>query len=71
MYSYGIAALAGFASLLIIAFQAETTALIPLYAIGVFLSFTISQTGMAVRWWKTGHLKPGEEIVERGSTLSL
>ena len=69
VYSYGIAALAGFASLLIIAFQAETTALIPLYAIGVFLSFTISQTGMAVRWWKSGHLKPDEEIVEKGSTV--
>jgi amino acid transporter len=69
VFSYGIAALAGFASLLIIVFQAETTALIPLYAIGVFLSFTISQTGMAVRWWKSGHLKPDEEIVERGSTV--
>lgn len=69
VYSYGIATLAGFASLLIIAFRAETTALIPLYAIGVFLSFTISQTGMAVRWWKSGHLKPGEEIVEKGSIL--
>ena len=69
VFTYGIAALAGFASLLIIAFQAETTALIPLYAIGVFLSFTISQTGMAVRWWKSGHLKPGEEIVEKGSTV--
>ena len=69
VYSYGIAALAGFASLLVIAFQAETTALIPLYAIGVFLSFTISQTGMAVRWWKSGHLKPDEEIVEKGSTV--
>lgn len=69
VFSYGIAALAGFASLLIVAFQAETTALIPLYAIGVFLSFTISQTGMAVRWWKSGHLKPGEEIVEKGSTV--
>lgn len=69
VYSYGIAALAGFASLLIIAFQAETTALIPLYAIGVFLSFTISQTGMAVRWWKSGHIKLGEEIVEKGSTV--
>ena len=30
--------------------------LIPLYAIGVFLSFTLSQTGMARRWWKSGHL---------------
>ena len=69
VYSYGIASLAGFASLLIIIFQAETTALIPLYAIGVFLSFTISQTGMAVRWWKSGHLKPGEEINEKGSTV--
>ena len=69
VFSYGIAALAGFASLLIIAFQAETTALIPLYAIGVFLSFTISQTGMAIRWWKSGHLKSDEEIVERGSTV--
>jgi hypothetical protein len=69
VYSYGIAALAGFASLLIIVFQAETTALIPLYAIGVFLSFTISQTGMAVRWWKSGHLKEEEVIVEKGSTV--
>ena len=40
--------------LLIIVFQASVTALIPLYAIGVFLSFTLSQTGMARRWWKVG-----------------
>ena len=45
------------------------TALIPLYAIGVFLSFTLSQAGMARRWWKIGHLAPGEEVQERGSTL--
>ena len=45
------------------------TPLIPLYAIGVFLSFTLSQTGMARRWWKSGHLEPGEEVKERGSTL--
>ena len=50
------------ASLLIILFQASVTRLIPLYAIGVFLSFTLSQTGMARRWWKSGHLKPDEEI---------
>ncbi len=49
--------------------QASVTCLIPLYAIGVFLSFTLSQTGMARRWWKIGHLKEGEEIVEPGSTL--
>jgi hypothetical protein len=54
---------------LIFIFDASVTALIPLYAIGVFLSFTLSQGGMARRWWKIGHLKPGEEIVEPGSTL--
>jgi hypothetical protein len=69
VYSRGIMALAGIASLLIIVFQASVTKLIPLYAIGVFLSFTLSQTGMARRWWKVGHLKEGESIVEPGSTL--
>ncbi|NLG29513.1 MAG: APC family permease [Chloroflexi bacterium] len=69
VYSYGIGVLAVIASLLIILFRASVTRLIPLYAIGVFLSFTLSQTGMAVRWWKSGRLGPGEERVERGSTL--
>jgi amino acid transporter len=69
VYSYGIIALAVFASLLIIVFKAETTALIPLYAIGVFLSFTLSQVGMAVRWWKAGHLKQDDEIVQQGGTV--
>ena len=54
---------------LIIVFNASVTALIPLYAIGVFLSFTLSQAGMARRWWKIGHLAPGKEVKERGSTL--
>ncbi len=71
VYSGGIVLLAVIASLLVIGFKASVTSLIPLYAIGVFLSFTISQTGMARRWWKSGHLKQGEEIVERGSTLRL
>ncbi len=69
VYSRGIVALAAIASLLIIIFQASVSRLIPLYAIGVFLSFTLSQAGMARRWHKVGALKPGEEIVERGSTL--
>ena len=69
VYSRGIIALAMIASMLIIIFQASVTRLIPLYAIGVFLSFTLSQGGMALRWWKIGQLKAGEEIVERGSTL--
>jgi amino acid transporter len=69
VYSRGIVALALLASLLIILFQASVTALIPLYAIGVFLSFTLSQAGMARRWRKIGKLKPAEEIHERGSVL--
>jgi amino acid transporter len=69
VYSSGIIILATVASLLVVGFQASVTKLIPLYAIGVFLSFTLSQSGMARRWWKSGHLKPGEEIVEQGSTL--
>ncbi|MBP7691264.1 MAG: APC family permease, partial [Anaerolineales bacterium] len=69
VFSRGIMVLALIASLLIVLFNASVTALIPLYAIGVFLSFTLSQTGMARRWWKSGQLKPGEEVQEPGSTL--
>ncbi len=69
VYSYGIVSLAVFASLLIIIFQASVNALIPLYAIGVFFSFTLSQSGMSLRWRKIGKLNPGDEIKERGSVL--
>jgi amino acid transporter len=69
VYSRGIIALGLIASLLIVLFGASVNALIPLYAIGVFLSFTLSQAGMAHRWWKVGHMAPGQEIKERGSTL--
>ncbi|MBP1596424.1 MAG: Amino acid permease-associated region [Acidobacteria bacterium] len=69
VYSRGIFALAVIACLLIIAFGASVTGLIPLYAIGVYLSFTLSQAGMARRWWKIGRLQPGAEAKERGSTL--
>jgi amino acid transporter len=69
VFSRGIIALAVIAALLIVLFQASVTALIPLYAIGVFLSFTLSQAGMARRWWKIGRLTPGQAVQERGSTL--
>ncbi|MBU0494613.1 MAG: APC family permease [Chloroflexi bacterium] len=69
VYSRGIMALALIACVLIVAFGASVTALIPLYAIGVFLSFTLSQAGMARRWWKIGHLSPGQQVQERGSVL--
>ncbi len=69
VYSRGIVTLGLIASLLIIIFQASVTSLIPLYAIGVFLSFTLSQTGMAKRWWKSGHLRPDEQLIEPGSIV--
>ena len=62
VFSWGIMTLAVAASVLVIVMGASTTALIPLYAIGVFLSFTISQTGMVVRLRKIGKLQPGEEV---------
>jgi hypothetical protein len=69
VYSYGIVSLALIASVLVVVFQASVTRLIPLYAIGVFLSFTLAQSGMSRRWWKSGKLNPGEELVESGSTI--
>ena len=69
VYSRGILLLALIASLLIGVFDASVTGLIPLYAIGVFLSFTLSQAGMARRWRKVGRLAPGQEVKERGSVL--
>jgi amino acid transporter len=52
VFSNGIVALAAAASVLVVVFRADVTHLIPLYAIGVFTSFTLSQAGMSVR-----HLK--------------
>ena len=49
-YSYGILVLGGVAALLVIVFGAKTHALIPLYAVGVFIDFTISQSGMIIHW---------------------
>ena len=49
-FSNGIAILAAFAIVLVIGFQAEVTRLIPLYTVGVFVSFTLSQAGMVRHW---------------------
>lgn len=62
VFSWGIVTLALAASLLVIVMRASTTALIPLYAIGVFLSFTLSQSGMVIHYRKVGKLQPGEIV---------
>ena len=51
VFSRGIVSLTAIASFLIVLFNASVTALIPLWAVGVFLSFTLSQAGMARHWW--------------------
>ncbi|HEX5812942.1 MAG TPA: APC family permease [Pseudonocardia sp.] len=62
-FSNGIVILAAFAVVLVIGFQAEVTRLIPLYTVGVFVSFTLSQTGM-VRHWRR-HLTTENDPKER------
>jgi len=52
VFSNGIIVLGTAAILLIWWFGGDVHALIPLYAIGVFLSFTLSQTGLVVHWWR-------------------
>jgi len=50
VYSNGILILSGVSMVLLIAFQGDTHSLLPLYALGVFISFTLSQLGMVRRW---------------------
>jgi hypothetical protein len=61
VFSRGIMGLTGIASLLIILFNASVTALVPLWAVGVFLSFTLSQAGMARHWWKLGQASKSQD----------
>ena len=54
VYSNGIVILGGLSLLLLIIFGGDTHALIPLYAVGVFISFTLSQSSMVRRWLRLG-----------------
>jgi amino acid transporter len=53
VYSNGMILLTAMSILLLVTFGGETSRLIPLYAIGVFMSFTLSQSGMVVHWWRS------------------
>lgn len=69
VFSNGILLLAGFSGLLVWAFRGDTSRLIPLYAVGVFLSFTLSQAGMIVHWWREGQqLKSMRAAAAKGTT---
>ena len=52
VYTYGIVALAVMTAFILVVFGGVTDRLIPLYAVGAFLAFTLSQAGMVMHWWK-------------------
>jgi amino acid transporter len=54
VFNYGILLLGGLSLLLILAFRGQVHSLIPLYAIGVFIGFTLTQAGIAARTWREG-----------------
>jgi Amino acid permease len=54
VYTYGISVLAALSALLLILFGGVTDRLIPLYAVGAFLAFTLSQAGMVAHWRRVG-----------------
>jgi amino acid transporter len=58
-FSFGIICLAILAGVLLIVFEGKTTLLINLYAVGVFMSFTLSQSGMVLHWWRLRREHPG------------
>ncbi len=66
-YSNGIVLLALLAIILVLAFKADVTALIQLYVVGVFVSFTVSQLGMLRHW--TRHLKTEENARVRARMI--
>ncbi|HEX7768091.1 MAG TPA: APC family permease [Nitrospira sp.] len=66
VFSNGIFILGFFACLLLVIFHGDTHALIPLYAIGVFVSFTLSQAGMVRRWLVKRGLHWRKKLVVNG-----
>ena len=77
-FSNGILVLSMFAAILIVAFRGDTQRLLPLYMIGVFISFTLSQAGMVIHWrrtkepgWKTSALINGFGAIVTGVVLII
>src|SRR5262249_40198209 len=61
VFSNGIIILAIFSGLLVIVFRGDTSRLIPLYAVGVFLSFTLSQSGMVMHWLRERDMQKAKQ----------
>jgi hypothetical protein len=69
VFNGGIMTLAIISSVVVIAFRADEIAMLPLYALGVMLSFTLSQTGMFRLMGRISHLKPGETLKTQVTTI--
>jgi amino acid transporter len=66
VYSHGIYVLAFLAAALLVAFQGVTDRLIPLFAVGAFLAFTLSQAGMVAHWKRAGGAHAHHSMVING-----
>jgi amino acid transporter len=66
VYSHGIYVLAGLCAFLLILFGGVTDRLIPLFAVGAFLAFTLSQTGMVMHWKRAGGRKSRPSMLVNG-----
>jgi amino acid transporter len=66
LYSHGIYALVGFTAVLLIVSRGVTDWLIPLFAIGAFLAFTLSQAGMVLHWKRAGGAGAGRRMIVNG-----
>ncbi len=78
VFSNGMLVLASLTGVLILVFSGDSHALIPLFAVGVFLAFTLSQAGMVVHWmrergpgWRTKALANGVGMATTASTLAV
>lgn len=69
VFSSGIVVLAIAASILVIVFQADEIRMLPLYALGVMVSFTLSQAGMVRLMGRVGQVPPGEEVQTGATTI--
>lgn len=69
VFSYGILTLAFFAALIVVVFQADEIAMLPLYALGVMLGFTLSQAGMVRLMGKVGKVPAGESVHTGATTI--
>jgi amino acid transporter len=66
VFSFGVLVLAFLSGVLLVAFEGVTDRLIPLFAVGAFMAFTLSQTGMVIHWRRTAGPGAGSSMLING-----